>query len=1027
MQKNMRRLVSYLTSLLVGVLALCNSAQSQVSSFKHFGLDMNVFPSRIECINQSQSGDLVIGTLAGLVLYDGYSFVQMTERAGLAENAVSALGVLDNQIWVGHWTGSISILNQDRIITEVYDIRKELNFSSIVRILPIAQDAALIVDREGGLFLFKAGTLEQLALPSAASNEAVVQLRKFEKRLFVITQNAIYETQDLVSYNDWNRVYQANGFRINDAIRLDESNWLMGTNSGAKYRNIADNQSVYPELESQTESYRIANMLIDFEENIWMGSIEQGIVKFHPLSMNIEFLKRDNGLSFNQVRAQFLDREGTVWIGTSAGLDQYLGQAFRLYERRFGLPDNLIWDFYKDGDALTIATPSGLFQMQMSEDGKIGVVQKVDLGSAEPRKIVKDPLREQFWIIDADGGLWKGNNLNFEQQKQIEIPVQCVADVNGEVWLGTDEGVLKLVNDQISEQYTAETGLGGNKVNGIYYSKVKNETWITALGGQATLFREGRFKKYGAELGLTSSVIQDAAFDGDGNPWFATYDDGVFYLENDTFINLSMKASLTSTTTFAIDIDSKGSVWIGHNWGLDLYRIPFDDITFYGSDQGFLGIEVNPGAIDHDDQGTVWMGTLMGLLEFKPTQYRTNVVDPITRIKSVRLGEQTISQNERFGSLNFSNTDLIVDFTGISLANPARNTYWYRLVGMHSEWKETHSLKNIEYLALPPGEYDFEIYSCNNSGTCNTQPTRFNFTITPPFYRTWWFYTLLFMLVVGFIYMLDSFRITSLINAKHRLEEQLALRDEQLLDIKHAGDEMSRNHQFNHRIAHSVFIDPARDQSWFGKLAYTQFRSGPLGTEHFFKLRVGQFMIGGLIDLSLTDMSGLLMLERIKNFFLAEVNSNGHIAAKDIVIDFTKSVSLAFESIEKHKGCNWILWIKSDSQRILHAHGMRLYFLEKGQVHEWISATTKGKPSKGEDLIEFDTKTRIIAVSDGLFETLNDDGTKTYSASRFLSVLKEYGNLDNAAIIEVVKNDLLTWTKSSSIYDDITIIGIENE
>ncbi len=93
------------------LLFFLGSSMAQVGSFKNFGIEKNAFPSRIECMTQARTGELYIGTLAGLVIYDGYEFHQVFERDGLAENAISSICAQGDNVWLGHWAGSLTIYN----------------------------------------------------------------------------------------------------------------------------------------------------------------------------------------------------------------------------------------------------------------------------------------------------------------------------------------------------------------------------------------------------------------------------------------------------------------------------------------------------------------------------------------------------------------------------------------------------------------------------------------------------------------------------------------------------------------------------------------------------------------------------------------------------------------------------------------------------------------------------------------------------------------------------------------------------
>ena len=81
------------------------------------------------------------------------------------------------------------------------------------------------------------------------------------------------------------------------------------------------------------------------------------------------------------------------------------------------------------------------------------------------------------------------------------------------------------------------------------------------------------------------------------------------------------------------------------------------------------------------------------------------------------------------------------------------------------------------------GSYTFKVRAANKEGTWNTEPTTFSFVITPPFWRTPWFYmaSLLLCLIGG--YGLIRMRENKLKKRQQRLEEMveertLALRRE---------------------------------------------------------------------------------------------------------------------------------------------------------------------------------------------------------------------------------------------------------
>ena len=54
------------------------------------------------------------------------------------------------------------------------------------------------------------------------------------------------------------------------------------------------------------------------------------------------------------------------------------------------------------------------------------------------------------------------------------------------------------------------------------------------------------------------------------------------------------------------------------------------------------------------------------------------------------------------------------------------------------------------------------VRACNNDGLWNKTPDTFSFTITSPFWQTWWFYILCVLSVIGVVYGVIKARMRSL-------------------------------------------------------------------------------------------------------------------------------------------------------------------------------------------------------------------------------------------------------------------------
>ncbi|MEZ6088791.1 MAG: triple tyrosine motif-containing protein [Pirellulaceae bacterium] len=82
----------------------------------------------------------------------------------------------------------------------------------------------------------------------------------------------------------------------------------------------------------------------------------------------------------------------------------------------------------------------------------------------------------------------------------------------------------------------------------------------------------------------------------------------------------------------------------------------------------------------------------------------------------------------------------------LSYSMPELNRYRYRLEGLHSEWIESGT-GGGRYAKIPGGRYRLNIQACNSSGVWNETGTTLAVYVTPPFWKSQWFQTL--MLLMG--------------------------------------------------------------------------------------------------------------------------------------------------------------------------------------------------------------------------------------------------------------------------------------
>lgn len=995
-------------------------ASAQMASFKHYGLDKSIFPSRIECIDQTDHGELLIGTLAGLVIYDGFEFTTHSVRSGLAESSISSLSALGSHVFIGHWAGNVSIYDMKTDTFDVWKTAPTLGFASVVQILPLSVDSALAVTSDGRLYSISEDVSERIVLGEDGESVRVNQVLRVKDGFIVIADDRIVKKQGSASTN---LLRAKPGQRFNYAC-TEGDQWIVADNDGLELmeKTTRGEFSVVKEIDLGREVLALQQ---DRQGHVWAMTEEDGVSRYHLQSQQLRHFRRENGLSYNQIRALFCDREGTIWIATAAGLDQFLGDAFVLIDDRQGLEGSMVWDVELVSNQFFVLTSYGLAIGELTADAaRLEVRRFVELIDLSPRQLEHDG-GNRIWIRTQQGKVFR-YDLDVEKLIEItdvEVPVNCVEVVDGEVWFGTDEGIFRRGSSEGWSRLTSGSGLAGDKVTGIYYSKERNETWITVLGAPVTLYHDGKFRQFGTAEGISSSVIQDAAFDRDGLVWFATYDKGVFrFQEEGSFVSLTEEVALTSTTTFAIEMDRSGKVWIGHNWGVDSYDPATKQLTWFGEDKGFMGVEVNAGAMHFGSDDALWMGTLMGLLHFEPNAVRDNAIEPSLKLESARLGSKDLLKPAAGLRFLSAENDFALTFSSISLANPERNEYRYRLRGVHENWRSIDRPGKIEFLSLPAGDFTFELIACNDSELCSSQPYTLSFSIYPPFYRTWWFYTILFVLVVVTIFFMDRYRVVNLLEQKHQVEEQLALQQQYMVDLDQERERLEQRLKSDTDIIRTL-EEGDRKQALktcellpnfriHQRLLETVSSDGVLCFQNTRYNAV--FMVDVGVQGNAAHPLRAQLLHKMKAVLPAEFD------AVAIITTWTQIVRDLEDSFGKFKGVQWTAFLSSGESSFLGVKGMSVFTIPADGVKE-AAEDAETERIEGTTLWPFRDDGTVVVCSDGIFAQLNEAGTRSYPKQRLMKLLEEKRNASQDQIVAAVWSDLSDWSGAMEQFDDISL------
>lgn len=121
----------------------------------------------------------------------------------------------------------------------------------------------------------------------------------------------------------------------------------------------------------------------------------------------------------------------------------------------------------------------------------------------------------------------------------------------------------------------------------------------------------------------------------------------------------------------------------------------------------------------------------------------------------------------------YRQNSIYFECTSVIYGQQHNTEYSYFLQGFDENWSDWTSKTDKEYTNLPAGDYVFQVKSRNNFDN-ESQPAGFSFTILPPWYQTWWAYTLYVLLFVGVIYWFYKRQ-----QLKYKRREKIKLEEQQ--------------------------------------------------------------------------------------------------------------------------------------------------------------------------------------------------------------------------------------------------------
>jgi ligand-binding sensor domain-containing protein/signal transduction histidine kinase/DNA-binding response OmpR family regulator len=546
----------------------------------------------------------------------------------------------------------------------------------------------------------------------------------------------------------------------------------------------------------------VRSLLVDKKGTIWIGSVNGGLDFFHEASGHFYHYQNepDNLFSLSQrtVSALFEDDQQNLWVGTHrGGLNLYMPniEKFNLYRQEpdaNSLSYNDVKAFCEDSHGrIWIGTDGGglnLFDQEKNDfrHFKYDPYDAKTLGSNEVLDIMEDG-QQNLWVGTWGGGLSLFNPADNSFHRFLNDPsdknsissnyIQKIfEDEDHNLWIATYYGGLNLFNrktrqfTRITEDNRRETQLLGNNIVSINQDR-RGNIWMGTDDGGLNCFHSSthRFSHYFNKEEKTPD-LRILFVDSKGRLWVGQTGLYLYDPKRDSFSLYTDKAGLSMEFIKGIAEDDQGNFWISTSNGITQFNPETYAFKKYNTADGLQGVEFEANAYLKTKGGEMFFGGLNGFNTFYPENIKINTFIPPVYItdfqvfnKKILVGEndspldRDISMTDEI-KLSYEQSTFSFGFAALNYTALENNQYAYRLEGRDHEWNYVGSERRASYTNLAPGNYTFRVKASNNDGIWNEHGPSIVITITPPFWETWWFRTLAFILLVSIILRVYRFK-----------------------------------------------------------------------------------------------------------------------------------------------------------------------------------------------------------------------------------------------------------------------------
>jgi class 3 adenylate cyclase/ligand-binding sensor domain-containing protein len=755
---------------------------------------------------RTPDGLLWIGSEGGgLVRFDGRTFKTWDTEAGLPDNSVRCLAAgPDGKLWGGTAAGGIfSITKRDVAGTdlriEVPEWGEELSGAHIRSLFWDQEGRMWIAALERGIFVLENGVVR--AIPSMFPPETRYRdLEWHEGSLYVATDAGLASVSE--------SVVESCRFGSSAAVLCEGVLHLHRDNRNRLW--VTTEEGVYCLIGKETVLLNLPELAIrrvrsaghQGDDVLWFGT-DRGLFRVR-VNEALEVLESreftaKNGLSNDRIRKVLPDDNGILWIATYlGGINKLAGNAWMVFDEKSGIertgitcvraenPQRIWMGFF--GGHISVWNPDILRTVREFDIAGTGDIRINDIL----------PTGGFDALVMTNNGTY---HISPDKPQKLlrRHEARDAAMVGKRTFVAASDGLFLFENETLSKVVSGHFTEVAQRSDSLLLT----ESMGHLLQIHAQTFRVDT-------PGQLDGALTGSAVSPSGLIWLTTDDGRVMSFDGTNLRDIKAGRFLSTKTPLSITVDADENLIIGSKKGLEVLELDSENrmvlnATRYWPGNGMTGKEISRNALLTDAAGRLWIGTAgalqtldQSLIHFDPTPpfpFLTELLLRFEPMDSTAIHYSGLWQNGLPESpvFRFNQNHLTLRWDAIELSGPNEVRFQFMLEGYDPEWSAISIAREVTYGQLNAGSYRFLLRSVNKDGIWNEEPIVYEFTVTAPFWASWWFMVICALAAAGLVWGTIRMRTAMLRKENLILESRVNERTFELAAEKEKSEELLLN------------------------------------------------------------------------------------------------------------------------------------------------------------------------------------------------------------------------------------------